>query len=168
MTHKLNIPLNTVLTYLLILLLNTCPFYIAKAYSFETKAQSAMLYDDLTGTVLLEKNSRLPIPPASMSKLMTIYMIFDALKTGRISLDDEIKVSKEAASKGGSKMFLEAGQIVSIENLIRGIIIQSGNDACIAFAEALSGTEKEFASEMNKRARTLGLKNSLFSNSMAI
>lgn len=165
MIRKPYTQLSKLITHLLILLLYSSLLSIKQVEGFETKAQSAVVYDELTRTVLLEKNSQLPIPPASMSKLMTIYMIFDALKTGRLNLEDEIKVSKEAASKGGSKMFLEKGEIVSIENLIRGIIIQSGNDACIAFAESLSGTEREFASEMNERARTLGLKNSLFSNS---
>ena len=110
--------------------------------SFESNAKSAFVVDNLTGTILLEKNATKRIPPASMSKLMTLYMIFDALRDERIFLTDTIRVSKNASQKGGSKMFLNEGQKVSIEDILRGIIIHSGNDACIAIAEALSGTEK--------------------------
>ncbi len=133
--------------------------------SFESNAKSAIVVDDLTGTILLEKNATKKIPPASMSKLMTLYMIFDALRDERIFLTDTIRVSQKASQKGGSKMFLNEGQKVSIENILRGIIIHSGNDACIAIAEALSGTEKEFAREMNVMAKKLGLVNSYFTNS---
>ncbi len=133
--------------------------------SFESNAKSAFVVDDLTGTILLEKNATKRIPPASMSKLMTLYMVFDALRDKRIFLTDTIRVSKNASQKGGSKMFLNEGQRVSIENILRGIIVHSGNDACIAIAEALSGTEKEFAKEMNTMATKLGLVNSNFTNS---
>ena len=133
--------------------------------SFESNAKSAFVIDNLTGTILLEKNATKRIPPASMSKLMTLYMIFDALRDERIFLTDTIRVSKNASQKGGSKMFLNEGQKVSIEDILRGIIIHSGNDACIAIAEALSGTEKEFAREMNVMAKDLGLLNSHFTNS---
>ena len=97
-----------------------------------------------------------------MSKLMTLYMVFEALRDRRLHLTDIIKVSKLAASKGGSKMFLNEGQLVSIEDIIRGIIIHSGNDACIAIAEALSGTEKEFAKDMTIKGKQIGLKDSVF------
>jgi D-alanyl-D-alanine carboxypeptidase (penicillin-binding protein 5/6) len=137
----------------------------SKTYAYDTNAKSAYVVDNLTGTVLLEKNATKPLPPASMSKLMTIYMIFDALRAKRISLTDEFRVSKKASQKGGSKMFLKEGEIVNVENIIRGIIIQSGNDACIAIAETLSGTEEEFAYEMNMKAKKIGLTNSNFVNS---
>ena len=133
--------------------------------AFDTKAKAAYVFDELTDTVLLAKNPSERLPPASMSKLMTLYMVFDALKKERISLEDEFRVSKRASQKGGSKMFLKEGEIVSVENLIRGIIVQSGNDACIAIAESLSGTEEAFAHEMNLEAEKLGLQNSFFSNS---
>ena len=133
--------------------------------AFETYAKSSVVIDDLTETVILNKNGSDKIPPASMSKLMTLYMIFDALRDKRLSLTDMIKVSKNASSKGGSKMFLHEGQLVSIEDIIRGIIIHSGNDACIAIAEALSGTEKEFAKDMTIKGSKIGLKNSIFTNS---
>ena len=100
-----------------------------------------------------------------MSKLMTLWMTFEALDQGRISLQDELLVSKKAWKKGGSKMFLRQGEKVSIENLLRGVIIQSGNDACIVLAEGLAGTEENFAEIMNIRAREIGLLHSSFTNS---
>ena len=136
-----------------------------RAESFESSAKSALVIDNLTGNILLEKNSGERIPPASMSKLMTLYMVFDALRHERLLLTDMIKVSAKASRKGGSKMFLNEGQMVSIEDIIRGIIIHSGNDACIAIAETLSGTEAEFAKDMTEKAKTLGLTNSSFTNS---
>ena len=141
--------------------------YLTPTFSkgFESTAKSALVIDNLTGTILLEKNSKDRIPPASMSKLMTLYMIFDAIRQERIHLTDIIRVSQNASQKGGSKMFLNEGQKVSIENIIRGIIIHSGNDACIAIAETLSGTENEFAKDMNIMAKKLGLVNSYFTNS---
>ncbi len=152
------------------LIINTVVFSIIFgitniAYGFESNARTALVIDDLTGTVLLEKNANAKIPPASMSKLMTLYMVFDALRNERLHMNDIIRVSKNASAKGGSKMFLRDGEKVSIENLIRGIIIHSGNDACIAIAETLSGTEAEFAREMNIMAKTLGLSRSSFTNS---
>ena len=135
------------------------------AYGFDTKANTALVIDNLTNTILLEKNSTKRIPPASMSKLMTLYMVFDALRDKRILMTDIIQVSKTASEKGGSKMFLNEGQDVSIEDIVKGIIIHSGNDACIAIAEVLSGTEKEFALNMNTKAKKIGLTNSYFTNS---
>ena len=135
------------------------------AHGFESSAKTVLVIDNLTNTVLLEKNSSKRIPPASMSKLMTLYMVFDALRDKRILMTDIIRVSKNASQKGGSKMFLNEGQDVSIEDIIRGIIIHSGNDACIAIAETLSGTENAFAKDMNTKAKKLGLINSSFTNS---
>ena len=135
------------------------------SYGFESKAKTVLVIDDLTNTVLLKKNATKRIPPASMSKLMTLYMVFDALRDERILMTDIIRVSNNASQKGGSKMFLNEGQDVSIENIIKGIIIHSGNDACIAIAEALAGTESEFARKMNAKAKLIGLKNSFFTNS---
>jgi D-alanyl-D-alanine carboxypeptidase (penicillin-binding protein 5/6) len=135
------------------------------AHGFESNAKTVLVIDNLTNTILLEKNSSERIPPASMSKLMTLYMVFEALKDKRILMTDIIRVSKNASKKGGSKMFLNEGQDVSIEDIIRGIIIHSGNDACIAIAETLSGTENAFAEDMNAKAKRLGLTNSSFTNS---
>ena len=113
------------------------------------------------------------VPPASMSKLMTVYIIFSKLKDGSLSLDDTFTVSENAwrkggAASGGSTMFLNIGENVRVEDLIKGIIIQSGNDACIVAAENLAGSEEDFAVEMNKMARKIGLKNSSFANATGL
>jgi D-alanyl-D-alanine carboxypeptidase (penicillin-binding protein 5/6) len=115
------------------------------AAAFETTAREAILIDATTGAVLLEKDSEVSMPPASMSKIMTVYMVFEALKDGRLSLDDKLTVSEKAWRMGGSKMFVEVGDEVRVEDLLRGVIVQSGNDACIVLAEALGGSEEGFA-----------------------
>ena len=135
------------------------------AYAFETKASAAYVIDHTTGTVLLSKNADTPLPPASMSKLMTLYMAFEALETGRLDLDAKLPVSAEAAKYGGSTMFLQQGERVSVEDLLRGIIVLSGNDACVVIAEALSGTESRFSRDMTIRGQQLGMTNSTFTNS---
>src|SRR3546814_14686823 len=104
------------------------------------------------------------MPPASMSKLMTIYMVFERLKEGRLKLDDQFTVSEKAWRMGGSKMFVHVGDSVKVEDLLRGVIIQSGNDACIVIAEGLAGSEQNFAEEMNEKAKEIGLKDSHFTN----
>jgi D-alanyl-D-alanine carboxypeptidase (penicillin-binding protein 5/6) len=108
------------------------------------------------------------MPPASMSKLMTAYMVFDRLKSGRLRLDEEVLVSERAWKMGGSQMFLEVGERVKVEDLIRGVIIQSGNDACVTLAEAIAGSEEEFARQMNEKAAELGLAGSSFANSTGL
>ena len=135
------------------------------AHATETVAKYALVIDANTGTVLLEKQADVPIPPASLSKLMTAYMVLEQIKTGRLSLDDKFLVSRKAWRKGGSKMFVRVNTRVRVEDLLRGIIIQSGNDACIVVAEGLAGSEALFAQEMNKRAKEIGLTNSDFRNS---
>ena len=144
----------------LALILTTLP-----AAAFETKASAAYVLDQTTGTVLLAKNADTPLPPASMSKLMTLYMAFEAVSTGRLELDQELLVSADAAQYGGSTMFLQEGERVSVEDLLRGIIVLSGNDACVVIAEALSGTEARFARDMTTRAQQMGMTNSTFMNS---
>jgi len=136
----------------------------ASAQSQSTPAEAALVVDLASGAVLLEKDADRPLPPASMSKLMTLNMVFEALEQGRISMGDEFRISKRAASMGGSKMFIREGESVSIENLLRGVIVQSGNDAAVALAEALAGTEEAFAERMTRRGRELGLKDSTFLN----
>ena len=131
----------------------------------ETTAKQAYIVDLQTGTVLLEKDIATPTPPASLSKLMTLYMVFEQLKQGKLSLDDKFVVSRKAWRMGGSKMFVEVDKRVRVEDLVRGIVVQSGNDACIVVAEALSGSESAFAEAMNRRARELGLTDSNFVNS---
>ncbi len=140
----------------------------APARAFETPAKAAIILDNRTGAVLFEKNADERIPPASMSKLMTAYMIFDQLKNGKLRLEDEILVSERAWKMGGSQMFVEVGDRVKVEDLIRGIIIQSGNDACVTMAEAIAGTEEEFARLMTEKARELGLTGSTFANATGL
>ncbi|MEO1089157.1 MAG: D-alanyl-D-alanine carboxypeptidase family protein [Pseudomonadota bacterium] len=131
---------------------------------FETLAPAAILVDWPSGQVLFEKNADEPRPPASMSKLMTAFMVFERLQSGAMTLDDTMLVSETAWRKGGSKMWVEVGDRVPIEDLLRGIIIQSGNDACIVVAEGIAGTEAAFAEQMTRRASDIGLTNSVFKN----
>mgnify|MGYP001433047895 FL=1 len=134
-------------------------------FSFDTSAKSAILYDETTNSVLFEKFADKPLPPASMSKLMTLLLTFEALEEKRISLSTKFRVSEKASKKGGSTMFLEKSQLVSVEDLIKGISVVSGNDACIVIAEGLNGTEESFVERMNLKAKDLGLLNSNFNNS---
>lgn len=134
------------------------------AQSIDTVGKQAILIDMTTDAILLQKNADAPMPPASMSKLMTVYMVFERLKQGRLSLDDKFAVSRKAWRKGGSKMFVMVNSRVAVRDLLRGIIVQSGNDACIVIAEGLAGSEESFAEEMTKRAKEIGLTNSSFKN----
>mgnify|MGYP000857959237 CR=1 FL=1 len=135
-----------------------------RAEAIDTAAREAFMIDADTHTVLLNKNADHRMPPASMSKLMTAYVVFDRLNSGRLSLDDTLLVSEKAWKMGGSKMFVEVGNRVSVENLLRGVIIDSGNDACIVLAEGIAGSESAFAEEMNREAKKLGLTASHFNN----
>jgi D-alanyl-D-alanine carboxypeptidase (penicillin-binding protein 5/6) len=137
---------------------------IAFGQTQTTPARAAIVIDLTSGAVLLEKNADTPIPPASMSKLMTLEVVFDALETGRLALGDTFRTSERAAAMGGSKMFIRSGEVVSVDDLLRGVIVQSGNDAAVALAEAISGTEEAFAVLMNQRAADLGLTGSRFTN----
>jgi D-alanyl-D-alanine carboxypeptidase (penicillin-binding protein 5/6) len=130
----------------------------------DTLARQAILMDFDTGAVLLEKNVDERMPPASMSKLMTMYVVFEMLKPGRLRMDQMLPVSERAWRMGGSKMFVQIGNQVSVENLARGVIVQSGNDACIVLAEGISGSEQQFAELMNEMARRIGLRASNFRN----
>ncbi|HWU26286.1 MAG TPA: D-alanyl-D-alanine carboxypeptidase family protein [Rhizomicrobium sp.] len=129
-----------------------------------TSAEHAVIMDGETGQVLWAKDADTATPPASMSKLMTLELLFKELKDGRLKLTDTLPVSQRAWSTQGSKMFVELGAQISVENLIRGIIITSGNDACIVVAEGLGGTVEGFVDMMNKRAKQLGLTQSQFVN----
>ena len=157
--------LSKIKIFISVLFLGLCSSSLA--YSFDTKARAAYVIDQTSGTILLSKNADLPLPPASMSKLMTLYMTFEFIKAGRLSLDEKLPVSINAANYTGSTMFLDPTDRVAVIDLIRGIIVLSGNDACAVLAEALSpdGTEAGFAKLMTKRAKQLGLKNSTFKNS---
>lgn len=127
----------------------------AKAYYF---------YEPTTGTVALEKNADMQIAPASLTKMMTIHLLFDALNAGELTLDSKLPVSEKAWRKGGSKMFVEVGKKVRVEDLIKGILVSSGNDACIVVAEYLAGTESAFSDMMNTKAEELGMYNTSFRN----
>jgi len=147
---------------MLALLLTTVP---ALGHAFETRASSAWVYDMTTQTVLLDKNAHTPEHPASMSKLMTLNMLFEALHDGRVTMQTTFPVSEKAWRMGGSKMFVKPDDRPTVEELIHGIIVNSGNDACIVVAEGLGGTEENFAKMMNDRAAQLGMEDSHFANS---
>ena len=136
----------------------------ASAATIKTLAKQAILLDAETGTVLLQKNADQRVPPSSMSKMMTVYMLFERLKEGSLNMDDTFLISKKAWKKGGSKMWVEVGKRIRIRDLLRGIIVQSGNDASIAVAEGLAGDETSFAELVNAKAAEIGLNNSTFKN----
>lgn len=132
--------------------------------AFETQATAAWVYDLTTQTVLMDKNAEVALPPASMSKLMTLNMLFEALRDNRVTKDTTFAVSEKAWKMGGSKMFVKPDDRPSVEELIHGIIINSGNDACVVVAEGLGGSEEAFARLMNQRAQALGMSASHFAN----
>lgn len=136
----------------------------AAAQSIDTKAKQAFLMDFETGAVLFEKDAHETMYPASMTKMMTVYILMSRLKDGSLSLDDKFTVSEKAWRKGGSKMFVEVGKQVRIEDLLRGIVVQSGNDATIVVAEGLAGSEENFAREMTETAQKLGMTETRFKN----
>ncbi|WP_225029101.1 D-alanyl-D-alanine carboxypeptidase family protein [Xinfangfangia pollutisoli] len=137
---------------------------LSPARAFETQATAAWVYDVTTHTVLMDKNADQPVPPASMSKLMTINMLFEALRDGRVTLQTQFAVSSRAKAMGGSTMFLQETDRPTVEELIHGMIINSGNDACVVVAEGLAGTEEAFARQMTERAKALGMTASHFAN----
>lgn len=137
------------------------------ARAFETAASAAWVYDMTTGTVLMDKNADLPVPPASMSKLMTINMLFEALKDGRVTMDTTFAVSDRAVQmtrEGGSTMMLQQDDRPTVKELIQGIVVNSGNDATVVVAEGLAGTEASFSAQMTQRAQALGMTASVFTN----
>ncbi len=131
----------------------------------DTAAKFAIIVDHITGAVLLEKEPDSTMVPSSMTKLMTAYVVYEMLRGGRLKLDQELPVSERAWRMGGSKMFVQVGTSVKVEDLIRGVIVQSGNDACIVLAEGIAGSEEQFAELMNAKARDLGLERTTFRNS---
>ena len=162
--HLLLAPLFTLPTFL--------PFSAVAQSSmgFQTDAPHAVIIDYDTQEVMFTKDATRPMPPASMTKIMTAFMVFEALESGQITLDTEFPVSEEAWRRGGAKsgsstMFLDLNSQVSVEDLLRGVIIQSGNDACIVLAEGLAGSESAFANRMTARAEELGLTSATFLNS---
>jgi D-alanyl-D-alanine carboxypeptidase (penicillin-binding protein 5/6) len=145
----------------------------ASAQIFETRAPHAILVDMETDTVLFQKDADTPVPPASLAKLMTAAVLFEALKVGRLKPETEFEISENAwrkggAVSGGSTMFAKVHSAIPIADLMRGLIVQSGNDAAIAIAEGMAGTEEAFADQMNLQARKIGLKNSTFRNATGL
>ena len=139
--------------------------FSAPAYAqMETPAKQAVMIDYDSGMLLLEKNAEEKMPTSSMSKVISMYTVFDALKNGRLKKDDMLTVTEKAWRMGGSKMFIEVGKKVKVEDLIRGVIVQSGNDAAVALAEGVAGTEEAFADMLNAKAAQIGMKNSHFMN----
>jgi D-alanyl-D-alanine carboxypeptidase (penicillin-binding protein 5/6) len=136
----------------------------APAAALETSAREAVVLDYDTNTVLFEKNAREPMPPASMTKIMTAYIVFSRLEDGELSMDDEFVVSEKAWRKGGSKMFVEVGKEIEVENLLQGMIVQSGNDASIVLAEGIAGSEQAFADIMNEVGEKIGMPATNFEN----
>jgi D-alanyl-D-alanine carboxypeptidase (penicillin-binding protein 5/6) len=153
----------TIFLVLLTLIVLWSSFVSAAAIN-HTSAKQAIMIDYNTGTVLYQKNQDAQMPTSSMSKVMTAYMVFEALKQGRLTLDDEFKISEKAWRKGGSKMFVKVGDQVSIEDLLNGILVQSGNDATIVVAEGMAGSEKAFGEAITLKAQSLGMMNSQFKN----
>jgi serine-type D-Ala-D-Ala carboxypeptidase (penicillin-binding protein 5/6) len=131
----------------------------------DTAARWALIMDFNSGATLLDKDADVSMPPSSMTKLMTAYLVYAALKSGKLKLTDELPVSERAWRMGGSKMFVQIGTSVKVEDLIRGMIVQSGNDACIVLAEGIAGSEEQFVEQMNAKAKQLGLTSSTFRNS---
>jgi D-alanyl-D-alanine carboxypeptidase (penicillin-binding protein 5/6) len=130
----------------------------------DTAARWAFMQDFDTGATLLEKQADDEMPPSSMTKLMTLYLVYDQLKQGRMKLEDELPVTEKAWRMQGSKMFVQIGSTVKVEDLIRGVVVQSGNDAAIVLAEAIGGSEEQFVEKMNAKAKELGLTHSFFKN----
>lgn len=138
------------------------------AFAIETAAKQAFMIDATTHAVMLNKEGDVQMHPSSMSKLMTLYILFSRLKEGRVKLDSKFAVSEKAWRTQGSKTFVGIGSEMSVEELIHGIIIQSGNDACIVVAEGISGSEEEFVKEMNATAAKLGMSKTNFRNSTGL
>ncbi len=137
-------------------------------WALDVPGRQVLILDPDTNTTLFERDADTPVPPASMSKLMTIYMVFDALKSGRITEESRFRVSEKASKMGGSKMFTREGDEIRVIDLLRGIIVQSGNDACVVVAEGLAGSEANFSKRMNEKAEEIGLTNSRFANSTGL
>ena len=147
-------------------------FFIKPVFAnFDVNARTAIVQDYLSGKILYEKDADRQIFPASMTKIMTSIIAFDLLKSGELSLDEKFLVSENAwrlSQAGYSSMFIMVGDEITVENLLRGIIVSSGNDACIALAEGIAGTEEEFAIMMTEKAKEIGMENTNFSNSSGI
>ena len=157
-----------IIVFLLTMLVLPFTIYGAETVSNEIdlgqNAKSAILIEQSTGQILFEKNSHEKIPPASMTKMMSLLLIMESIDTGKIKLDDKVSVSKNASNMGGSQILLEEGEEMSVEDLLKGISIASGNDAVVALAEYIGGTEDNFVKMMNNKLSELGLTDTNFKN----
>src|SRR5579863_8199092 len=142
----------------------TAPVAPAPGDVLDTAARYALIVEADTGTTLFDKHAEDRMSPASMSKIMTAYVVFSLLKEGRAGLGDELPVSEKAWKLGGSKMFVGIGGRIKVDDLLRGMLVQSGNDACVVLAEGLAGSEDAFVDLMNQKAKEIGLKDSHFAN----
>lgn len=151
---------------LIAMLISVTPVAFAKESSVELadRAKSAVLIERDTGTILYDKNSDQKLPPASMTKIMTMLLIMEALEKNQIKMDEKVRTSEYAASMGGSQIFLEPGEEMTVEQMLKGIAIGSGNDASVAMAEKIAGSAEAFVEMMNKKVEELGLKNTHFKN----
>jgi len=136
----------------------------AKTADMAASARSAILMDADTGTVIYEKNSSMPLPPASITKIMTMLLVMEAIDEGRLKMTDKVRTSEYAASMGGSQIFLEPGEEMTVEDMLKGVALASGNDASVALAEKLGGSEAQFVAMMNEKAQELGMTNTKFEN----
>lgn len=149
---------------LILLTLGLCVLNVYAKEDYAPSAKSAILIDNATGEVLFEKNADERLAPASMTKLGSMLLILEAIDSGKISFDDEVTISEEAASMGGSQVFLEAGEVYKVHDLLKGVAIASGNDAVVALAEKIAGSQSEFVDAMNKRFKEIGATNTNFVN----
>lgn len=149
---------------LILLTLGLCVLNVYAKEDYAPSAKSAILIDNATGEVLFEKNADERLAPASMTKLGSMLLIMEAIDSGNISFDDEVTISEEAASMGGSQVFLEAGEVYKVHDLLKGVAIASGNDAVVALAEKIAGSQSEFVDAMNKRFKEIGATNTNFVN----
>ena len=136
----------------------------AKEYGAKIDAKSAVLMDATTGEILFEQNADEPLPPASVTKVMTLLLVMEALDEQKIALDDKVVASTHASEMGGSQIYLKAGEEMSVEDLLKSVVVSSANDAAVALAEHICGSEEAFVSEMNRRAKELGMNNTHFEN----
>lgn len=150
--------------YLILLIFSLFILNVNAKEDYAPTAKSAILVDNATGKVLFEKNADERLAPASMTKLGSMLLIMEAIDSGKISLDDEVTISEEAASMGGSQVFLEVGEVYKVHDLLKGVAIASGNDAVVALAEKIAGSQSEFVDAMNKRFKEIGATNTNFAN----
>ncbi len=164
-TSVWNMKKNLVFTFLLLSTIFTVVVSVHAETPFKIKARAAVVINSVSGQVVFAQEPDREIPPASLTKLMTLYIAFDAIDEGHVSLDDDVRISRKSWLTGGSKMFLEVGSSVPLETLLKGIAVVSANDACVAVAEHIAGVEEVFVEKMNKKAAAIGLNNSVFKNS---